>query len=156
MTLHLKMAIPDLQWYPWKLKNLVFISVSFSAASLKQEMRYSRYRREPADKNEQFTKTKTLKSISYLIRQSFFGYCCKSEIDIYARGCVCVWGGGSRVITLSVHQTILRLLFCRIRCILTRNVILKYFISQSLHNIFINFKWIGQIFLFFNPFLKIE
>ena len=42
------------------------------------------FRRETANENKQYLETKTWISNSYLIRQSFQGYCLKSDIAIFA------------------------------------------------------------------------
>ena len=42
------------------------------------------FAKKPANENIQFNETKTLNSNSYLLRQRFEGYRCKSDIAIFA------------------------------------------------------------------------
>ena len=72
----------DLQQYPWNLKlirnekdNVVFLTRKVFTC-ICEFLCYSR--RETANENKQFKETKTLIYNSYLIRQSFQGYRCKS------------------------------------------------------------------------------
>ena len=61
------------------LTQKVFISVSFSIASIINKKCASHFRRVTAIKNKQPKKRKTI-SNSYLIRKGFQGYLCKSGI----------------------------------------------------------------------------
>ena len=87
------MATPDLQRYPRNFrlfKSILFwlekcLFLKVSSLLLIDKKFASQFRRETAIENEQFKETKTWISNSYLIRQSFKGYCCKTGIAIFAR-----------------------------------------------------------------------
>ena len=90
-----KMAMPDLQRYPWNfnmIKNVEDIVVYdkggfflwVSPLLLINKKFASLFCRETASENKQFKETQTLISNSNLIRQSFQGYLCKSDIAIFA------------------------------------------------------------------------
>ena len=93
MTLHAWMAMPDLQRHPWNfglIKSILFwlekcLFLKVSSLLLIDKKFASQFRRETAIENEQFKETKTWISNSYLIRQSFYGYSCKTGIAIFAR-----------------------------------------------------------------------
>ena len=74
--------------FPWLEKCLI------SPLLLIRKKCANPFCREPANENKQFKKTKTLISNSYLIRQSFYGYHCKSALPS--------WHGESLEITLTV------------------------------------------------------
>ena len=102
VTLHGKMAMPDLQRYPWnfiRIKNVedtvifltrkVFISVSFSNVSYKQFAEKSQM------KINSLKNKKTFIPNSYLIRQSF------QMVPLYiGRWHLCMEAGGLLEITL--------------------------------------------------------
>ena len=67
---------------PWFKK--VFLSVSFSIASIKQEMRKSLKQSNSKCKLNFQKKNFDIYSNSYLVRQSYQGYLCKSDIAIFS------------------------------------------------------------------------
>ena len=84
----------DLQWYPRNLnliknvKNTVVFLINYFCEFLllMNKKSSSNFNRETIKENEQLKETKTLISNSYLIRQSFQVYCCKSDIANFHGG----------------------------------------------------------------------
>ena len=89
-----KMAMPDLQiWNLNLIENVedtvfptgkVYFSVSFSIATYKKNCAQVTFTENTQMRKKQFKETKPLIYISYLIRQQFQGYRCKSGIAIFA------------------------------------------------------------------------
>ena len=92
MTLHAKMVIPDLHCtFDQKRKILSCLWYCRVYECLRCEFLHCflksmevNLRKETTNKNLQFKETKSLIYNSYLIRQSFQGYRCKSGIYIFA------------------------------------------------------------------------
>ena len=100
MTLHAKVAKPDLQWYPWKpnpikyVEDKVFISVNFSFAFNKSRNAQVTFAENTQIKIKSFKKQKHWYLINTWADKAFVGCCCKPGVVIFT------WE--SRIITLTV------------------------------------------------------
>ena len=90
VTLRARMALPDLQWNSWNYNIIINVEDTFVFFWLKQclllwvssllPINKKFASGEIANENKELKETKTLIYNSYLIRQSFQGYRCKSGI----------------------------------------------------------------------------